>query len=186
MTQIYDVNGEERTAAWLAQNYDGCMILPAPTAGATEVWRLEAVYVTEGPATLKVETRNGSIPVINQPVAITWPSLENPSADLYELMESPYNWSARAAVGRTGPDAVYGAGMGSAFGPLYSAWVISAAPSDCLTKTGMKGGTNHRGPLHGVWVLQSLTPVPPDDDVAVKLAAIQADLRVLMQHLGAL
>lgn len=185
MTQVFDVNGQQRDLEWLAQNFDGCTVLPANVTGATEVWRLEAILVTEGPATLKIETRRGATPAVNQPVAVTWPSLASPSADLEALPASPNNWAPRAAIGRTGADGLYGAGLGSTFGPFYHAWVVSSAPSDCLTKTGMKGGTNHRGPLHGVWVLQPVDQSPPDDDIMIKLNAIHADLRALMQHLGA-
>ena len=59
---------------------------------------------------------------------------------------------------------VTGFGLGSAYGPYYHAWVLSSAPSDCLTKTGMKGGTNHRGPLHAVWQLAQVGAQPPKPD----------------------
>ena len=70
--EIYDIDGTPRTAAWLAATYDGCMVLPANTAGASEYWRLAAVYCTTGPATLKVEVRrNATTPAGNQPVVAT-------------------------------------------------------------------------------------------------------------------
>ena len=41
--EIYDIDGTPRTAAWLAAAYDGCYVLPANTACATESCRLAAV-----------------------------------------------------------------------------------------------------------------------------------------------
>lgn len=184
-TKVFDENGQERTLQWLAASYDGCGVLPADTTGATEVWRLAAIYVTEGPAVLKIETRRGDGPAANQPVALTWPNLSNPSPDLATI-STTNNWSPRAVVSRTGPDGLYGAGLGSTFGPFYHAWVVSTAPSDCLTGAGMKGGTNHRGPLHGVWVLQPVDTDPPDDQILARLEALHTDLKQLMRHLGAL
>lgn len=161
MTQVFDLDGTERDLVWLATVYDGCTVLPARvTPGTIEVWRLVAIYVTEGPAALKIEARRGSWPAVDQPVALTWPSLEQPADDLGDLPLFPFNWSPRGVHDRANGDGIWGAGLGSAYGPLYHAWVMSNAPSDCLTGTGMKGGTNHRGPLHGVWVLQPVE-VPP-------------------------
>ena len=190
MTRIYDLDGTERTIAWLAQAYDGCAVLPARVRETdTEVWRLEAVYVTEGPATLKIEARRGVTHADNQTVALSWPALGEPSPELDLLPPSPNNWTTRGVTGRTGSSGVYGAGLGSTYGPFYHAWVMSSAPSDCLTKAGMKGGTNHRGPLHGVWVLQPVAPVDPDPipagDVVERLTRIEARLNALAAHLGA-
>lgn len=189
MTKVYDHLGNEQSLAWLAATYDGCEVLPARVRETdTEVWQLEAIYVTEGPATLKIEARRGATPADNQPVALSWPSLEQPSPDLDLLPASPNNWTTRGVQGRTGSSGVYGAGLGAVYGPFYHAWIMSAAPSDCLTNAGMKGGTNHRGPLHGVWVLQPVAPVDPDPlpgDVLATLARIEARLNALAAHLGA-
>lgn len=158
MTQIFDLDGTPKSLAWLADAYDGCTVLRANTGNATQVWRLTSIYITEGPATFKAEVRRISQPSAQQPVAFTWPTLEAPSPDLPELPASPQNWASRAVTQRTNGDGLTGFGLGRSFGPLYHSWVVSSAPSDCLTKTGMKGGTNHRGPLHGVWVLQPVAP----------------------------
>lgn len=154
MTQVYDQDGIERSLEWLAQEYDGCTVLPANTGNASAVWRLETIIVTDGAPTLTLEARRGLWPAERQAVALTWPSLASPSMDLDTLMNIPTNWASRGVIGWTDSDGVYGAGLGETFGPWYHAWVQDSAPSDCLTKTGMKGGTNCRGPLRGVWVLQ--------------------------------
>ena len=156
--EIYDIDGTPRTAAWLAAAYDGCYVLPANTAGASEYWRLAAVYCTTGPAVLKAEARRGVTPAANQPIVLSWPSLAEPSEHLLPLPPSPHNWSERGVIQRTEASGVTGFGLGSTYGPFYSTWVLSSAPSDCLTKTGMKGSTEHAGPLHAVFIL---TPVAP-------------------------
>jgi hypothetical protein len=189
-TRVYDLDGTERTLAWLAQAYDGCHVLPANTAGATEYWRLAAIYCTTGPATLKVEVRREGHQADNQPVVATWPALGAPSPDLDALPASPHNWASRGVIQRTEASGVTGFGLGGTYGPFYHAWVLSSVPSDCLTKTGMKGGTNHNGPLHGVWILTPVgtpdpDPIPGDPLILVTLARIEARLNALAQHLGA-
>ena len=158
MTQVFDLDGSERNPDWLAETFDGCTVLPANTTGATEVWRLAAIYTTEGPATFKAEVRRGSVASAGQPIAFTWPALDNPSADLDLLPQGPHHWSSRAVLQETNDQGLAGFGLGRTYGPFYHAWVVSSAPSDCLTKTGMKGSTNHRGPLHAVWILQQVEP----------------------------
>ena len=93
-------------------------------------------------------------------------------------------------IQRTEASGVTGFGLGGAYGPFYSTWVLSSAPSDCLTKTGMKGGTPHNGPLHGVWILTPVgmpdpDPIPGDPLILVTLARIEARLNALAAHLGA-
>lgn len=161
MTKVYDIDGTERSLEWLRQTWDGCEVLPARIpAGATEYWSLEAIYCTTGPHILKIETRRGDAPASNQPVAVTWPSLENPDAGEGgppPAPSNPNNWSTRAVIQRTDSSGISGFGVGS-WGPFYHAWVWSDAPSDCLHKAGMMGGTDHSGPLHGVWVLRPVEP----------------------------
>jgi hypothetical protein len=158
MTRIFDVNGDEKSLAWLAETYDGCTVLPCATTGYREKWTLAAVYCTEGPAVIKIETRRGAAIGADQPVVVTWPSLADPSSELSLLPAYPHNWAARGVAQRTNSAGVVGFGLGSSYGPLYHVWVLSTAPSDCLSGTGMKGGTEHRGPLHGVWVLENVVP----------------------------
>lgn len=187
-TAIYDIDGTPRTTAWLAATYDGCEVLPARIpAGVTEYWQLAAIYCTTGPATLKVEVRREGHQAGNQPVVATWPALGAPSGDLDALPANPHNWTTRGVIQRTEASGVTGFGLGSTFGPFYSCWVMSSVPSDCLTKTGMKGGTNHNGPLHGVWILTPVgVPDPgPAGDVVERLTRIEALLNALAQHLGA-
>ncbi len=137
MTDIFDIDGTPRTAAWLAAAYDGCEVLPARVRETdTEVWRLEAIYVTEGPATLKIEARRGAPPADNQPVALSWPSLEQPSPDLDLLPASPNNWTTRGVQGRTGSSGIYGAGLGAVYGPFYHAWICRLLPWAALPTGG--------------------------------------------------
>lgn len=168
MTDIFDVDGTQRDAAWLAATWDGCEVLPAriPT-GATEYWRLAAIYCTTGPAVLKVEVRRGVHPANNQPVVLTWPALDNPSQDLDPLPSNAHNWTARGVVEQTPIGGMLGFGLGAAYGPYYSTWVLSSVPSDCLAKAGMKGGTEHSGPLHAVFVLTPVSVVYASLDEAL-------------------
>lgn len=159
MTRVFDIHGQEQTLDWLADRYDGCGVLEADTSNAAEAWRLQAIFCATGPALFKMETRNKRGQAAdNQPVVMTWPSLENPAGDLDDLTAYQTRWADRGKVHRTNMDGVFGFGLGGAYGPLYHAWVLSSAPSDCLTGAGMKGGTNHEGPLHGVWQLEDVEP----------------------------
>lgn len=158
MTQVFDLNGEERTLEWLAQMYDGCKVIPARIKpGDTQVWKLAAIYITEGPAVFKFEARRDGGPAVGQPVAFTYPNVENPNSSLPAV---PYDnrWADRAVIDRTNDAGYYGAGLGIYYGPLYHGWILSSAPSDLLSGAGMKGSTEHRGPLHGVWVLEDVEP----------------------------
>ncbi len=162
MTRVFDVDGTERSLTWLAQTYDGCVVLPAKIGNAKEVWRLQAIFCTEGPALVKAEVRGkNNMPVDNQPVVMTWPSLDSPGNEptFDNLTGYDNRWADRGVVKRTASDGMHGLGLGSAYGPWYHLWVLSSAPSDCLSGTGMKGGTNHRGPLHGVWQLEDVEPI---------------------------
>ena len=169
MTRIYDIDGTEKDENWLRETWDGCEVLKANIPeGVTEWWKLEAVYCTTGPATLKAELRRDGHQADNQPVVVTWPFLENPSQELETLPSNQYNWAQRGVIQRTEASGFTGFGLGGGkeydekgkevktYGPWYHVWVLSSVPSDCLSKTGMMGGTVHNGPLHGVWVL---TPV---------------------------
>ena len=202
---IFDIDGTPRTAAWLAQAYDGCMVLPANTAGASEYWKLAAVYCTTGPAALVAEVRrDATTPAGNQPVVITWPALGDPSQDIDALPDNPHNWASRGVIQRTEGNGITGFGLSggkryddegreveevAAYGPWYHTWVFSSVPSDCLTKTGMKGGTPHNGPLHAVFVLTPVNvepdPTPTDPLILTTLARIEARLNALAAHLGA-
>lgn len=191
--RIYDIDGTEKDAAWLASTWDGCEVLPAVIpAGVTEYWRLSAVYCTTGPATLKAEVRrDATTPAGGQPVVATWPTLDNPSQDIDTLPVNPHNWAARGVIQRTEGNGITGFGLGggkkhdeegreveevTTYGPWYHMWVLSSVPSDCLSKTGMKGGTNHSGPLHGVWILTPVSPEYASLEDAMKAAAQAAQV----------
>ena len=199
--RVFDVDGTERTLNWLAVNYDGCHPEYAEDKisldGYSHTFRLVAVFCTEGPATAKGEVReaNGA-PKAGIYVVLSWPSLSSPANDLPDLTGSgaPYTWTSRGIYQTTDASGVTGFGLGGSYGPLYQMWVLSpSTPSDCLVMTGMKGGTNHRGPLHAVfqYTANSAPPPvepPPSGDlgaVVEELRQINATLSRLAQHLGA-
>lgn len=158
-TRVYDIDGTERSLEWLSLAWDGCEVLPARlTGGATEYWKLVAIYCTTGEVVLKVEARRGIYPADGQPAAFTYPRLNDTNPELPALPASAHNWSDRAIVQRTAASGVTGFVV-NAWGPFYHAWIVSSVPSDCLSQTGMMGGTDHHGPLHGVWVLTPVAPV---------------------------
>lgn len=169
--RVFDVGGVEKDTTWLAANYDGCH--PEYVAHHVDLARWEryfalvAVYCSEGPAAAKVETRDAAgAPLGGVYGCMSWPSLASPSPDLQSLANSgaPHLWTARGVPQRTDAGGVTGFGLGSAYGPLYQMWIVSpSTPSDCLVGAGMKGGTNHRGPLHAVFQLAptTVTPDPP-------------------------
>lgn len=153
---IFDLDGTKKSEAWLAEQYDGCHVQLGPAKEGL-VFRIAAIYVTEGPALFKAEVRNeeGSAQT-DQPVAFSWDSLSNPSADLPDISNcgAPKIWTKRAVVQRVDGSGTTGFGLGPTYGPVYQSWVISpSAGSDCIVGTGMKGGTNHKGPLHVVFQL---------------------------------
>ncbi len=158
-TKVFDLYGNEQTLEWLAANWDGCEVLPARIPpGATEYWRLAEVHCTTGNVVVAVSARRGNLPAVQQPVVMTYPNLANPSTELVTLPANPNNWAPRGNVQRTNSNGLYEYELGRTFGPFYHAWVLSSAPSDCLSKTGMMGGTDHQGPMYGIWVL---TPTAP-------------------------
>ena len=152
---VYDQTGEQKSAEWLYQNFDGFEVLRT-TVENSKSFRVVAVYVTEGPATFVAEVRaqNGSGQP-NQPIAFSYPTLEHPDPNLTSISQYnvPQLWTTRVVTPqRTNGEGITGFGLGSSYGPFYSSFVLSPTlPSDCVTKAGMKGGTNHVGPLHVVW-----------------------------------
>lgn len=159
-TKVYDIYGNEQSLEWLATNWDGCEVLPAHIpANTTEYWRLSEIHCTTGNVVVAMSVRRGNLPAVQQPVVMTYPSLANPDGELPTLPSSPNNWAPRGNVQRTNSNGLYEYELGPTFGPFYHAWVLSSAPSDCLSKTGMMGGTDHQGPLYGIWELSPTAPV---------------------------
>ena len=185
-TKVFDIDGTERSLEWLRQAWDGCEVLPARIpAGVTEYWKLEEVHCTTGTIVVTVSARRGSLPAVSQPVVMTYPNLADPSHELPTLSPSPYNWAPRGDVKRTNSNGLYEYELGPTFGPFYHAWIQSSVPSDCLSKTGMKGGTDHHGPLHGVWVLTPTAPVYATLDEAL-IGACDAAQRIQFNPAAAL
>lgn len=153
---IFDLDGTKKDEAWLAEQYDGCHVQLGPAKEGL-VFRIAAIYVTEGPALFKGEVRNEEGSAQNgQPVAFSYPSLTDPNHELPDISKcgAPKIWTVRAVTQKVSGDGTTGFGLGSTYGPFYQAWVVSpSAGSDCVVGAGMKGGTDHRGPLHVVWQL---------------------------------
>lgn len=158
--KVYDVNGAARDLAWLAAQYDGCHIERGPAGTA---FRIVTIQVTEGPAAFVAQVLGATgAPLMSQPVAFSWPSLSLPSGELPDLSGcgAPKIWTARGVYQRTDGNGLTGFGLGTSYGPFYQGWVISPSrPSDCIVGSGMKGGTNHRGPLRVTWQLLDDAPV---------------------------
>jgi hypothetical protein len=190
MTKVFDIDGTERDLAWLAATWDGCEVLPARIpAGTMEYWRLAEIHCTTGTVVVTVSARRGNLPAVSQPVVMSYPNLTNPSTALDTLPANQHNWAQRGDAKRTNSNGLYEYELGPTFGPFYHAWILSSVPSDCLSKTGMMGGTDHHGPLHGIWVLTPLTPPDPDPDpdgdVLAIVSRIETKLAKLARHLGA-
>lgn len=189
-TRVFDIDGSEKDLAWLAATWDGCeVICAAIPEGCTEYWRLAEIHCTTGNVVLAVSARRGNLPAVGQPVVMTYPNLTNPSTELPTLPSNPHNWSQRGDVKRTNSNGIYEYELGPTFGPFYYAWIMSSVPSDGLGKTGMMGGTDHHGPLHGIWVLTPVGAPDPDldptGDVVERLTRIETKMDKLSRHLGA-
>jgi hypothetical protein len=189
-TRVFDIDGTEKDLAWLAATWDGCEVLPAHIPeGTTEYWRLAEIHCTTGNVVVAVSARRGNLPAVSQPIVMTYPNLTNPSTALPTLPTNPHNWAQRGDAKRTNSNGLYEYELGPTFGPFYHAWIMSSVPSDCLSKTGMMGGTDHHGPLHGIWVLTPVSAPDPDPiptgDVVERLTRIETKLTKLSQHLGA-
>ncbi len=192
--KVYSQSGQLQTWEWLRANYGNVLYTPAPAGTA---FRLTEIHITEGPATLIVSTQAG------QPVANHWPGIQvDPVHHNYDLSQDP-NLKTRpypvACVQSTNAngDTGFGLGTGSyiqnleAGGP-HTVWVLSPSTfSDFVSGIGMLGGTDHRGPLHLVFQLQSATPDPdpepqpePESQTDKLLWAILDKLSDIAHHLG--
>lgn len=167
--RVFDIGGAEKDLDWLAANYDGCH--PEFVSDHLDLsrwpkyFRLVAVYCTAGVVSTKIEARDlTGAPMTGIWGAFSWPSLALPDGGLDDLTGSlaPYIWTARGKTNRTNAEGVAGFGIGTKFGPLYQSWIVSpSTPSDCLVAAGMKGGTDHHGPLHAVFQLNPIVPADP-------------------------
>jgi hypothetical protein len=202
---VLDLNGTMRDWTWLRAKYGNVSYLEA--AGYPK-FQLIKVEEMEGPQTLivNVEAENGS-PHSGQPVALSWPSLVQPSQDLPAIPSGSKScYTSRGVIQRTENGCTgFGLGGGSyihdpAIGGPYSVFVLSPSTfSDCLTGTGWLGGTNHMGPCRLTFriVPASVAPEPEpepgaDDDLVVMLGRVvvvlergAVALERLVRHLGA-
>lgn len=187
--EVFDHNGQSRDLAWLEQTY-GARFLDG---GSGAKFKLVRIDVTDGPAVFFVQVfdKNGTNKV-NQPVANSWPGVEHDEKGVDLQGGSRSVWQRFGIIQRTSVvgDTGFGFGGGSVIreqGGPHTLWVVSPSlPSDGLARVGWLGGTNHRGPCRLTFrEVEEGAPPQGDDDVMGKLEAIHADLRRLMQHLGA-
>ena len=149
---VLDLNGTVRDWAWLRAKYGNVTYLEAAQYPKFQLSKVEEM---EGPQTLIVnlEAENGT-PHSGQPVALSWPSLAEPSQDIPAIPAGSKScYTSRGVIQRTENGCTgFGLGGGSyisnpAVGGPYSVFVLSPSTfSDCLTGTGWLGGTNHMGP----------------------------------------
>jgi hypothetical protein len=198
---VYDRNGTKRDYDWLRATYGNVQFLDA---GAVAKFKLLRVDETEGPAVIKVRVMNEQgKPHVGQPVANAWPDPSLPdlrNKGLKSVWREHAMWQNTDSDGFTG----FGIGTGSyikdlAVGGPHTIWVLSPSlPSDGISGIGMLGGTEHRGPLFLTFGIVGESgdgggegdgggTIPPESlaQLNAKLDALQADLRKLMQHLGA-
>ena len=164
----------KRNMAWLEQAYWPIEVLEPPDEDKARYggwFRLESITVTAGDATLTVEVfdENGK-PMPGMWVANFWPDAPDP---IPEGLAS--RWKEVADLKRTDERGQHGYGLGPGsyvrdvnVGGPHWVWVVSPfKPSTCAGRLGMKGGTNHEGPLRVRFVLtlytgpESPSPTPP-------------------------
>jgi hypothetical protein len=198
---VLDLNGVIRDWAWLRAKYGNVSYLEATQYPK---FRLLKVEEMEGPAIMMVTLFDeAGVPHSGQPVALSWPSLAQPSADLPAIPAGSKScYTSRGVIQNTENGCTgFGLGGGSyianpAAGGPYSVFVLSPSTfSDCLTGTGWLGGTNHMGPCRLTFqiVPAGSGPEPGGDDelivvagrLVVALERSAAALERLVGHLGA-
>ncbi len=171
---------ETKDLAWLQSIFGTtCYPLVAAAPENSIVFRLYKVVVTKAEASFNVHLENldGSV-CYEQPVAFTYPSLENPDPELRDLANSGVKslWSKRGIVQYTDQNGQTGFGVsqtgwykdpGAGGGP-GSIWPLSLADyADGITGLCMIGGTFHFAPTHFYFretkVTGPTTPPNPGD-----------------------
>ena len=194
--QVFDVNGQQRTWAWLQDKYK-CGMTAAPAGSA---FRLVRVDETIGPAVFIVNVRDVAGGAQgNQPVAQWWNGAEGDdrSTSLVGVgLQSVYH--ARAIVERTNGNGdigfPYGAGGVIHEDGPYEFWVLSPSlPSDAVTGLGWLGGTDHACPGRLTFQIVDEIDVPdpdpdpdPDPEPTGDLAAVVAAIDNLARQVGRL
>lgn len=195
--KVYDYTGRERDWKYLTDTYGNLQHLLGKQPG----FNLIQVNETEGPTEMKVQVLDENGIPVRVMVVLTWPELANPAADLPDLTQGDpavNQWTTRGIAQFTDGNGFTGFGLGSqswvkdlAAGGPYHVWIFhNAFGSDCLSRIGWLGGTNHRGPCFLTFRLnKGTTPPDPDDDgdATDELAALNdilAEIRKLNTHLG--
>lgn len=184
MTKIYDVNGAEKSEAWLKEKFG---VVVARADKSEKRFALTEIQVTEGPATLIVIARDKTgVPLNSHAVAFYWPdaptNLMTKDGDVFQTrFKGRANVQWTDANGMTG----YGLGMGSYIydpkvGGPHAVWILhNLYESDALDKFGMLAGTNHVGPLRLTFSLVDAEVEAPSFDTiqdAIRYEAEENDV----------
>ena len=132
--------------------------------------------VTDGNVNVCVNVFNeAGGPQYDQPIAQSWPTLEEPDGDLKLCEGSQSCWSGRCMIAYTEAGGVvkftFGlTGIIGGNGGPFAYWVLSPSlKSDGLAQVGWLGGTNHHGMLHLVFQITDDPdpdpPIPPSDQL---------------------
>ncbi len=183
-TRIVDLDGSVRDAAWLRANY-GAVIVPAATGERRLA--LAEVRITEGPAALVVEVRDGTgRPLRDVAVAFWWPDApEDLTSEAARVLRTRFK--DRAAVQWTDGGGCTGFGLGTGayvtdlgVGGPHAAWLLhDEFASDALDRLGMLAGTNHRGPLRLVFQVAEAAVIEPEQPTSFLARLRGAGLRVV-------
>lgn len=164
---VFGLDGSVHDMAWLRNEIAAPNLAYHAPAG-WPAFELKAVFMTSGATNLwfTVKREDGS-PALGQPVWYSFPSLENPAADLQSLVPGDKSaWTRRGVVGRCDFEGKQAFQIGGeswvnqvdGCGP-YSVGVISPSVySACLSGIGWKGHTNHDGPCSFLFQLQAAAP----------------------------
>lgn len=132
--KIYDLNGNERDAAWLQAEFGAVEVVRAPEGPA---WRVTELREADGYAAILVRGTQGLR------VARWWP---DPS--LSDLPTDLATWKGQGVWATVKPEGHCDFGMGPGdyyFAPNGGAsWYWVQGASDCCQGWGMLAGTNHR------------------------------------------
>ena len=147
--KIYDVNGAEKSAAWLQSVFGNVEVHSADTSDGNPVFRLVELREVIGPASvvIAVKDQQGQ-PMKDVPVIRYWPG----APDLPNWEPPPERWKSRGVVGKTGNGGDVGFGMGT--GDYYwpereqgASGIFLGKPSthtDFVMGLGMIAATDHQ------------------------------------------
>ena len=177
-----------RSMDWLEREYWPLEILEPSYEDRARYggwFRLELIAVTAGDATLTVEVFDeGGNPMPSMWVANFWPDAPD---QIPEGVAS--RWREIADLERTDAGGKHGYGLGpgsyvldASVGGPHWVWVVSPSkPSVCVGRLGMKGGTNHEGPLRVRFVL---TPYDDSGSPGPEPGPVRGDISRALRHVA--